>query len=490
MSRLRLLLVLLSIPVLLSACRGPDGPEGERGPVGPPGEGGEDGEPGDDGDDGDDGLPGEDGEDASFVIDEHTLIDIDTVIAGPLYVQPDVTLSVAAGVTVSFLPGAGLFVDGLLDLQGSVEAPVVFASASPLSVGALGVFVGGTTDGSILQHAIFDGLDLSLEGDAAASVSDLTFLGGGLSVTRRTAPFAVLACAFEDGVDGDRIRVLGPTSLTVTDTDVVGGETGLYYGGDGDLTLDLGGGSFIDLGAGIRFAASTSGSTAAIDAVTVSDTDDEGIVIDGGTAVLTTVDVSATGGDAIRGASGSTLAIFDSVVVDSEDDCIDANGALTLDGVLIEGCGSDGVEAEGGISITGSEIGLADSHGINAADGDVELSTVYDNGGVGVRMDGDGPATVNFCVVSGNGAEGIWGRSTGDNQLEVTDSDVVDNADHAVREAMLVDGCFVAGNNGETGADLSTGDSGDGSRSIDTAQMEDIAVIADPQTHEVAGAGA
>lgn len=503
--------------LLLGACAGADGPQGLEGVPGPRGAGGAagvdgadgqdgvagadgadgadgvdgtDGQDGADGDDGDDGADGADGV-AVEVLEADTTWSGDVALPGSLYVPLGLTLTVLAGATISLLPGAGLFVDGVLDLQGAPGDEITVRNATSFTFGPLGVSIAGDADESAVHDVIFDGVDLVLEREAVAEVADVSFLDGGLTVRGRTSAFALRRADFSDdqGPDGARVWLRDVADATLEDVTIVGGDEGLLAQDVGGLSVE--GGSFSQLRVGLWIEGDPDSRTlATVDGSTLTGFVFEGVRAQDTEITLSSVAIADAGADGLHHAGGGDLVLDTVTVTGAGDDCVDSNGGLWVAGSTLSACASDGIEGGSGIVVRTTSVVDAGANGLNAADGQVSSSSFSACGERGVLFDGEGSALVEQCDVFDNDAEGVKGRSTGTNLLTVTESNITGNREQGVREAMVVNGCYVADNNGEVGVDLVEASSGDAQiRSVDTAQMEDIATVGNAAAAPVPGTG-
>lgn len=199
-------------------------------------------------------------------------------IVGTVTVPAGVTLTIEDGVDVAVVPGAGLLVDGTLDVQGTAGSPVVMHSseATPTPGAWDGIAIRAPSSGSVLAHAEIHHAHraVAVEGVAAAvSLSDLTLTGFGrpgaatvgMGILVDSATVHVSGCALSNaGGHADRVvhgieyrdadgSVAG---CTVQDTDqglhllrsspavqgstVQGNTTGLRVAGDSAPVIDAG----------------------------------------------------------------------------------------------------------------------------------------------------------------------------------------------------------------------------------------------------------
>ncbi len=313
-----------------------------------------------------------------YTLDEDVVWEVDQLVGGVWYVPEGVTLIVRAGVEVSFMPGAGLMVDGTLLLEGTTESPVTFVNDA-LAASNQGVQVGGTADASVLDNATFTGVHLRLEGAATPSVSGLLMSDASLTVYSRSTGFTVSDCTFSDGLRDNHAGIISRElpSLTVTDSTFDQLYLGIQFDGLSDgASLSVQSSTFADS----RLAIQTGVLQAQPVVLTLSDSQitnmtGYGLYLLRTAATLTNVQFQTSQIYGIYGDEFSTADLTTVTVDDTQEDCIRVGGGVQADGLTVSNCGNGGiVVTEGNLEVANSTITDVVGFGVYAK-GDVTLST-------------------------------------------------------------------------------------------------------------------
>lgn len=402
----RALLPMLS---LLFACQGPEGPAGPQGDPGPQGEPGAAGADGLDGTDGADGANGADGAGGAagadgadgatlLTIESDTVWSTDTYVEGVVYVLPTAKLTVEDGVKVSFAPGAGLFVDGTLALDGSNTAPVTFQAASGLSGGLFGVHVSGTADGSTLADAVFDGVNLTVEDKATARIERISFNDASLTVLDRTPTITVADVTFTGLWRDAQTAILARNvaDLNIEDATFDGFNLGVVFDGlRADALLSI---TRADFTSGTRAVQVGSlGSTHAIvdlNDVVIQDMTNNAITVQRADATLTDVEAKVSRNAAITGDPYSTITMVRGAIDEVyglDQSCFVAYDA-ELSQTAISDCDGDGLSMGGDLVFNGGSIARVGLIGIDQSVGllDLDALVLEDIGNDGVESEGHG----------------------------------------------------------------------------------------------------
>jgi len=230
-----------------------------------------------------------------YTVDEDVYWDEDITLGTVWFIAEGVTLTIAEGVTVSFLPSAGIMVDGTLISEGSAENAVHFVIANTLSTGNYGVSLGGSGDASNIDHSTFESINLRIEGGATASITDAAFTDGTLWVYTRDA-FTLTDCSFSenrrDGQTAFLARDVG--EVTVTGSTFSGVANAVIYDGTTEAaTIAISSSTFTDVTrAGYVGSLSDSPHTFTVDAVTVEQASSQACAFYGTDATFTDVTIS------------------------------------------------------------------------------------------------------------------------------------------------------------------------------------------------------
>ncbi|MBJ93473.1 MAG: hypothetical protein CMP23_03260 [Rickettsiales bacterium] len=301
----------------------------------------------------------------------------DTVVAGVWYVPAGVTLRVAAGIEVSFLPGTGLVVDGALVLEGTAEAPVRFTNAASLSVGNFGVSVGGSGDLSQLDHGHFVGVSLYLEGGAASGISGASFDDASLVISGRAETFSVVDSIFVDGngelQDGIVATELG--SLSVQSSVFSNLRVGVQFdGGGSDPELLVSNSSFERVTTAIVSGLAGLEHRVALDGVTVNQTSLNGIDLFSSSASVANSLITNVSGHGVAADAASALVLSDSTVSGATFACVAALGSAETSDLILSDCGGAGLWAgAGGCTMTGGTVSDTDESGLRC-EGPLEVT--------------------------------------------------------------------------------------------------------------------
>ena len=344
-----------------------------------------------------------------YTLDQDLTWTTDTVISGVWYVAAGVTLRIAAGVEVSFLPGTALVVDGILLLDGDIDAPVRFTNASTLSVGNFGVSVGGNGDLSQLRNVSFDGVSLYLEGQASAAISAAQFSNASLLVSDRAEAFSVVDCSFIDGRGElqDGIVATGVASLTVSGSTFSNLLNGILFDGSGSdpelLVLES---TFNRVYSAITSGVAGVHHRVELDTVSITDTSSNALDFSNATAVVQDTTITRANYNGIYTDRLSSLVLSDSSVTATVMSCVGVLGRLDADGVSVSDCGSAGLWGGiGGCVVRDSAVSNTESFGIRCQDAlQVEDTTIQDTGRSALWVMGGNAIVAGVTISSVRGA--------------------------------------------------------------------------------------
>ena len=348
-----------------------------------------------------------------YTIDEDLRWDKDITLSTVWYIAEGATLSISPGVTVSFQSGAGIVVDGAIVAEGSDNASgVSFVSANTLSTGNYGVSVGGKENGSALDNASFDGINLRLEGSASIGLTNAAFRDSTLGIYSRQGGFTLSNTTFSENRRDNQAAVVARDVGQLDVSDCSFSEVGhgvIYDGTSESATLNISATTFNKVTrAALVGNLQEFSHTVNVTDVDVSRTSSQGFAVYGAVLTLKNVTVSDTlsygvygngestinwtGGSVERTVaqgiySGGSLNLTDVVVND-----IDASGVYageegsTLTRVTISDTEGYAVYASGPLTVVDSTISDARGHSIYAAYGDLTVSgtTVSNGNGIGI----------------------------------------------------------------------------------------------------------
>ncbi len=384
-----------------------------------------------------------------FTIDEDVVWEVDQVVGGVWYVPEGVTLIVRAGVQVSFLPAAGLNVDGTLLLEGTTESPVTFVNDA-LAASNQGVQVGGTADASALNNAAFTGVNLRLEGAATPSVSGLLMSDATLSVYSRSTGFTVADSTFSDGLRDYQAGIISRDlpSLTVTGSTFDKLYLGIQFDGLSESSsLVVQNSTFTDS----RLAVQTGVLQTEPVVLTMSDSQvtnmsGYGLYLLRTAATLTNVQFQTSQVYGIYGDEFSTVDLTSVTVDDTQEDCIRVGGGVQADGLAVSNCGNSGiVVTEGNLDVTNSTITDVVGYGAYAK-GNVNFSSSSVTGSDSHCVHASrGSATVTDSTLSTCLLHGIYAYLGSVTATGVTLSNVEGNALYAHTGTLTVENTTITG---------------------------------------------
>jgi len=346
-----------------------------------------------------------------YTIDQDMTWTSDTVVSGVWYIAAGVTLRIEAGVEVSFLPGTGLVVDGILVLAGTAEAPVRFDNASTLSVGNFGVSVGGSGDLSQLANVSFDGVSLHLEGEAAASITAAAFSNSTLLISNRTQAFAVIDSSFIDGQGElqDGIVAMEVGNLLVSGSSFANLLHGILFDGGGDSPeLTVQGSSFDRVGSSITSGLAGANHRVEVGTTTVTNTSYHAFDFWNATVSIRDSTVSQSSSHGIVADRLSTLSLFDTSVSGTVLSCVAALGSMTGTNLNLSDCGAAGVWAgSGGCTLDGGTILDTSQSGVRCEGPVIVDGTSLASTGRSAVSSVDGSVTVIDAVISDSQGSGV-----------------------------------------------------------------------------------
>jgi hypothetical protein len=163
-------------------------------------------------------------------------------VAAQTIIDPGVTLTISAGTTVRFAPGAGITVQGIADVQGTKASLVRLTPTA--SGGHHNGFSVGTGGELKMTYALQVGGGIEVSGNGKATVSDTQMSQAGgdfLVVGGGTVNVTYSSIGLEAGADSTHCNMHFDgtgTKIAVTHSNISGVPYGLMlYGGTGvDLT--------------------------------------------------------------------------------------------------------------------------------------------------------------------------------------------------------------------------------------------------------------
>lgn len=210
-----------------------------------------------------------------------------------------------------------------------------------------------------------------------------------------------------------------------------------------------------------------------------------------GNGTLTNVDVSNAEGD---GVFIRRVASIDGLFVDGvTEDCLDINGTTaSIANSTFENCGNDGVEAtESASVITNVLVSGASTNGLSTGTTTVSGCTINTVGGEGINVSRAGTSSVTLCDVSAAN-RGIRSANT-TFDLDVSFSNVTNNASTGIENARLIDNTYVAFNAGQIIVDATVGGTVDGAHTTQSAttprQILAADAVSSPAASAVPGTG-
>ncbi len=375
-----------------------------------------------------------------YTVDEDVYWDEDITLGTVWFIAEGVTLTIAEGVTVSFLPSAGIMVDGTLISEGSAENAVHFVIANTLSTGNYGVSLGGSGDASNLDYTTFDGVNLRVEGGGTAGLSGTAFTDSTLGIYSRDDAFTVTDCSFSENRRDNQTAMVARhvAQLSVTGSSFTGVANGIIYDGTAtSATIGIASSTFTETtrAAFVGYLGEYP-TTFTVDTVTVETTSAQAFAFYGTDATFTDVTISDSRSYGLYG---------------------DGESTLTWSGGSVEDTLSTGVYVAGSMDLTDITVTNSDSHGIYAGEEGSSLTrvTVSDTEGHGVY--GNGPLTVTdsgFSQVRNSGIYTAYGDLV---VLSTTVSNTLGTAIYAVHGDLTaenvtvsdVEGTGIYANNGD-----------------------------------------
>jgi hypothetical protein len=159
-------------------------------------------------------------------------------VAAQTIIDPGVTLTISAGTTVRFAPGAGVSVQGIADVQGTKVSLVRLTPTA--SGGHHGGFSVGTGGELKMTYALQVGGGIEVSGNGKATVSDTQMSQSGgdfLVVGGGTVDVSYSSIGLEAGTDSTHCNMHFDgtgTKISITHSNISGVPYGLMlYGGTG-----------------------------------------------------------------------------------------------------------------------------------------------------------------------------------------------------------------------------------------------------------------
>lgn len=385
-----------------------------------------------------------------YTIEEDLYWDEDITLTTVWYIAEGATLTIAAGVNVSFQAGAGIVVDGAIVSEGTSEAPVNFKSASSLSTGNYGVSVGGSGDTSTLDHASFSSIGLRLEGEAIPSITGSSFADSTLEVYSRETGFSVTDCDFSENRRDNQSAIV---ARSVGQLDVSGatftavGNAIIYDGSPTSAVLNISSSTFENVTRAAHVGSVEEFQhTVSISDVSVSRATSQAFTFYGADATLSNVNISGTLSHGLYGDIDSTVIWTSGSVDDTIGVGINVQGSLHLTDVSVSNTDTHGIYAgENGSSATNVTVQNTEGNGIYS---NGEL-TVSGGNFSNLRSSGIyaayGDLTVDGATVSGALSHGIYAYRGALNATDVNVSEVEGTAIYAHSRDMTVSNAEITG---------------------------------------------
>jgi hypothetical protein len=346
------------------------------------------------------------------------------ITIGTIWMIPEgITLTIAQGVTVSFLPGAGIMVDGSLLSEGTTENPVRFVSSNQITTGNYGVSVGGGADNSRLDGTVFESINLRLEGRATASISDASFSDSTLTLLSRDTPFSVQNCQFAENRRDNQaaLYVRDLAELSVSDSSFVGVGNGISYNGTPDsAVLTVSNSVFHEVSRAIEAGnVLKSPHTVSLSGITVENSSTHAIALYGSDAQLENVSITQSLGYGVYADAESSINWTGGSVQNTQATGIYSAGSLNLVNVMVSDSDSHGIfGGEEGTTLTNVMVSDIEGYGVYAYGALTVIDSSFDQ----VRSSGIYSAYGNAFVsgtevsnVLGHGIYAIYGDLTVEN---------------------------------------------------------------------------
>jgi len=154
-ARILLLAAVLIMAGIVTGGGGCEGEDGAVGATGPEGATGPAGAMGATGAQGPQGIPGTGSQGNVTANETWDSTNGPHILEKSVVVKSGVTLTIAAGTTISLNPGVSLYIDGTLTAQGTPASHILFRNEGTLNWGAL--YFTSTSTGSTLRYAQLDG---------------------------------------------------------------------------------------------------------------------------------------------------------------------------------------------------------------------------------------------------------------------------------------------------------------------------------------------
>ncbi len=439
--------------LLLVACKDKEGETAETAETGDTGETAHTGDT-DTAETGDTALDDEELPESTVTVEEDITWDEDVSLGSVLYIPEGVTLTILAGVTVSFQPGAGIVVDGTLLLQGNEDAPVSFANDYSLSSSNYGLNVGGTADASVLNYARFTGIDVDLEGKATDLIHDVAFSDATLTVLSRDSLFTVEDCTFTDNArDGQTsINARELPELVVSGSTFTDGAYGVHFNGLADgAALTVSNSTFDAMSVAVIVGNQGEyGHIVTLSELDITNATADAIALYRSEADLKDIVVTGSLGDGLYADALSDVVADELTISGVDEACAYVLGMADLKRISASDCGTYGLFfGEYGATVSESEVSSVDSVGIySAAALTVSDTTVSGTPSHGIYAQ-DGALTVTDVMVSEATGSGVYAERGALTARGSTVSDIAGNGFYGTYNDVVVSDVTVDGVRGQ-----------------------------------------
>lgn len=391
---------------------------------------------------------------STVTIEEDIVWDEDVSLGSMIYVPEGVTLTVMAGVNVSFQPGSGIVVDGTILLSGNEDAPVTFTNDYSLSNSNYGLSVGGTGDTSVLNYAAFTGIDVTLEGQATDLLHDSTFSDSTLSVLSRGALFTIEDCTFTDNArDGQTsINARELPELMVSGSTFTDGAYGVHFNGLADgATLTVTNSTFDAMSVAVIVGNQGEyGHIVTLSELDITNATADAIALYRSDADVSNVTITGSLADGLYTDALSNLVADEVTISGTDEACLYVLGSADLKRTSAADCGTYGIFlGEYGATITESSVADVDSVGIySSAALTVSDTTVSNTPSHGIYAV-DGALTVSDVSVTDAGGSGIYVERGNLVARDSTVSGIAGNGFYASYNSLVVSDVTVDGVRGQ-----------------------------------------
>lgn len=385
-----------------------------------------------------------------FQVKEDLRWDEDITLGTVWMIPEGVTLSIAAGVNVAFLPGAGLIVEGTVLGEGTADEPVRFTSFNQVTSGNYGVSVAGSTDASSLNNVVFESINLRLEGAASAGMSGCAFSDSTLTLLSRSNAFALNDCHFSENRRDNQTAVFVRelASLAVTNSSFENVGYAITYNGTPEAaSLTVSDSTFQNVTRAVEAGnVMKAEHQVTLTNLTVEDVSGTGIAVYGTQATLENVSVANTLSYGVYGDRGSTINWQTGSVSGTGQTSVYSAGSLNLNNVTVTDSDSHGVYGgEDGSTLSAMTISDIEGYGIYA-NGDLSVSNSaiqrVRSSGIYTAYGDTQISGVTVSEVLGQGIYTIYGSLTAEN---VAVSEVEGSGLYAHTGNLIVTGATMSG---------------------------------------------